>query len=188
MRSSYDFVTITSWNKKIKRWQFNKGRTQVKVLVIPSRDTKKIIERKVSVCHLIALAAGKRFPTQMTSRIIKEKGVLRYHMIFQSGHMPDGKNVNIIATALIPKELFCAQNYVKNIMAGFWTGTPKQLAEFKFIEKTQGLTPASTLARDKVVIGRALIACEKKTKFGPWEFCDCKQESWITEIINKKKE
>jgi len=100
-------------------------------------------------------------------------------MIFRSALKPgDGKNVNHIATAIIPQLLFTTKNYARNVFSGFWIGTPEQLAAFNFNENTPSLT--STY---KVAIGRAVLVRERKTKDGAWELCDCEKEPWITEHI-----
>jgi len=174
--NSYDFVTHTGWNKKIKRWQFNTGRTPIKVLVIPSKGPDKLLERQVNACHLIALAAGKhRFPALITSRVVRERENFRHHLIFQYGQKPeDGNNVNQHAAAFATKILLSAKNYAKNAFAGYWIGDPEELSSFAFEERTTS---------SKAILGKAVLVRERKTQLGSWEFCDCETERWITETI-----
>jgi len=174
--NSFDFVTISASNRKIKRWQFSKGaQTPIRVLIIPE-EGNTITEAYVKPCHLVAFAAGTRFPTEMTSRIINEVDNKRYHMIFCHGRKPCVK-VNTIATSLLSIDLLLrSKNYVKNIFSGYWTGSYGH--KFTFPDYRSEVIGRS-------ITGKSVIACERKTTSG-WEFCDNhQQENWVTNLAKK---
>jgi len=178
--NSFDIITASLWNRKIKRWQFNsRPQTSIKVLVIPAKKDANITEAYVKPCHMITFAAGKNFPTVMTSRIIKENNDMRYHIIYHHAFQPIHQSINTRSSSLISRHVLKSRKYFINIiLSGYWIGNYEQLTNnYKFPEKPTELQ----LARPRKIVGRSVISCERKTSNG-WEFCDCQKAEWVTSV------
>jgi len=173
-------VTATTWNKIILRWQFKRGVGKaIKVLVLHSGEDATISEAEVQPCNLMAFAAGKRYPSEMVSRIIHYDKIneKRYHLIFSCKNLyQDQRKINKLSSNLVSLKLIKAHDYSSNIYVGYWIGTYQQLLQYKFLP-TEDTYKKQFI--EGTILGKCVIVCERMIK-DTWNFCDCQKEKWMT--------